>query len=238
MPYFDTFADQAPTRVGWSIMRKLNDYHMDRLESLGAKGGRFAEIGPGRGPFAKTCADRGVRYVAIEPNERMGDLIRAMGHEVVPGLVPPIPLPDACVAVIHASHVLEHSATYKEALEFIAEARRVTSPGGLVSIVVPDFDHLGNDFYRTHYSHAFPVNLRRLVQLMEDNGLVVEHAEFLSGPFRSPGRWLTQSAAWIAPVWLIRVLTMWRLSAAQCYSAKMTFMRSVWVVGRRTARDE
>jgi SAM-dependent methyltransferase len=236
MPFFDTFADAArPTPTGWRLMRQLNAHHLDRLTELGAKG-RFAEIGPGVGPFALLCAERNLSYVAIEANERLGDAIRAMGHEVIAALIPPIPLPDASVAVLHASHVVEHCATYREALTFLAEAARVVEPGGLVSIAVPDFDHLGNEFYRTHYSHALPMNLRRLTQLMEDSGLHVEHAEFLSGPFVAPLRWFTQSVAWAAPVWLLRALSLGRLSAAQCYSAKMTFMRAVWVVGRRPAR--
>jgi SAM-dependent methyltransferase len=233
MPFFDTFAAaDAPTQSGWWVMRRLNNYHLDRLAELGAKG-RYLEIGPGVGPFARLCAERNIPYVAIEPNEKLGAMIRAMGHDVIPAMIPPIPLPEGSIAVLHASHVIEHCATYREALAFIAEAARVVEPGGLVSIAAPDFDHLGNEFYRTHYSHALPINVRRLSQLMEDNGLVVERADLLSGPFHGPLRWVTQSLARLAPVWLLRALSLGRLSAAQCYSAKMTFMRAVWLVGRR-----
>jgi SAM-dependent methyltransferase len=235
MAFYDSYAARTPTRAGRSIMERLSRRHVERLDAMGGKGRRLAEIGPGQGDFARTCADRHVEYVAIEPNERIAEMVRSMGHEVVVALAPPIPLPDASVGVVHAAHVLEHSATYREALQLVAEARRVVAPGGLVSIVVPDFDHLGPEFYRYDYSHAFPVNLTRLVQLMEDSGLAVAHTEYLSGPFGAPARWFTQAAARRLPVWMLRCMTLGRLTPKQCVAVKTTFMRAVWVVGRRPA---
>jgi predicted SAM-dependent methyltransferase len=48
-----------------------------------------------------------------------------------------LPLPTASVAKIYSSHFLEH-LTYKEGQDFLKECYRVLSPGGEISICVPN----------------------------------------------------------------------------------------------------
>lgn len=235
MAFFDTFAEIPPTRAGWSIMGRLNRHHLEVLTALAPRMRRVAEIGPGLGAFAESCRQSSLRYAAVEPNPKMAAALRRSGHEVIVGLVPPMPFADRTVDLVHASHVIEHNPTFREAMEFVRECRRVANVGGLVSVLAPDFDHLGNEFYKTHYSHSLPINMRRLTQLMADNALEIRHAAYLSGPLHGPGRWVTQTLAWIASARLIWFLTLGRLHLQQCYSAKMTFMRAVWVVGQRTS---
>lgn len=52
-----------------------------------------------------------------------------------------LPFRNVSVACVYASHVLEHLYV-AEAKEFIGEVVRVLMPGGLVRLVVPDFDHV------------------------------------------------------------------------------------------------
>ncbi len=233
MAFFDTFAEVPPTGAGWWLMRRLNRHHLELLTELEPGIRRVAEIGPGLGVFAEICRQAELRYAAVEPNPGMCSALRRQGHGMVAGLVPPMPFADRSVDLVHASHVIEHNPTFREAMEFVQECRRVVEPGGLVSLLAPDFDHLGNEFYKTHYSHSLPINMRRLTQLMIDNGLTIRHAEYLSGPFHGPLRWLTQALAWLSTARLIWLLTLGRLHIQQCYSAKMTFMRAVWVVAQR-----
>lgn len=235
MAFFDTFAEIPPTGAGWWILRRLSRHHLAVLTELAPGLRRVAEVGPGLGAFADACRAASLRYAAVEPNPRMCAQLKRGGHPVVAGLVPPMPLADASVDLVHASHVIEHNPTFREAMDFVRECRRVVGVGGLVSLAGPDFDHLGNEFYKTHYSHSLPVNLRRLTQLLADGGLEVRHAAYLSGPFSGPLRWLTQSLARLSSARLIWLLVLGRLHLQQCYSAKMTFMRAVWVVGQRTS---
>jgi SAM-dependent methyltransferase len=233
LAFFDTFAATEPTAAGWRLMRRLNRHHTAVLSRLCPDARVMLEIGPGVGPFAEACREAGLDYTAIEPNPKLADALEARGFKVERAVVPPLPAKDASVCIVHASHVIEHNPTFREALEFIAESKRALRRGGLLSLVGPDFDHLGNEFYQTHYSHSLPINLRRLVQLVSDSGLAIRHTDFLSGPFRAPLRLLTQTAAKYTPSGLIWLASLGRLSPAQAYSAKMTFMRSVWVVGER-----
>ncbi len=233
MAFFDSFAEIPPTGAGRWLMRRLNRHHLAVLTELEPQIRRVAEIGPGLGTFAEVCRQASLSYAAVEPNPGMCAALRRRGHGMVAGLVPPLPFADRSMDLVHASHVIEHNPTFREALEFVQECRRVVDTGGLVSLLGPDFDHLGNEFYKYDYSHSLPVNMRRLTQLMIDNGLKIRHAAYLSGPFHGPLRWLTQTLAWMSTARLIWLLTLGRLHIRQCCAAKMTFMRAVWVVGQR-----
>lgn len=235
MPFFDSSIALPPTGAGWWVMRRLNRHFVETLQGLAPHARRVIEIGPGLGAFADACQRASLRYDAVEPSPRVCQALRSAGHEVVEGLVPPLPFADRSAGVVHASHVVEHNPTFREAMEFLQECRRVVDVGGLVSIVGPDFDHFGDEFWKTHYSHSVPINRRRLAQLMADCSLEIRHAGYLSGPFRGPMRWLTQTLARVSTARLIWLLTLGRLHIDQCYSAKMTFMRAIWVVGQRTS---
>ncbi|MEM7351941.1 MAG: class I SAM-dependent methyltransferase [Acidobacteriota bacterium] len=235
MAFFDSFAEIPPTGAGWWILQRLNRHHLETLKGLSPGMSRVVEIGPGLGAFAGACKDASLRYTAVEPNARMGAVLKRAGHPVVSGFVPPMPFAERSVDVVHASHVIEHNPTFREAIEFVQECRRVVRVGGLVSLLGPDFDHLGNYFFKADYSHSLPVNRLRLTALMTDCGLRVRHAGYLSGPFHGPLRWLTQTLAKLSTPGLIWLLTLGRLHRQQCYSAKSTFMRAIWVVGERVA---
>lgn len=56
-----------------------------------------------------------------------------------------IPFPDANVDVVYHSHVLEH-LDRKIAGQFLAECGRVLCPGGIIRIVVPDFERCCRDY--------------------------------------------------------------------------------------------
>ena len=235
MGFFDSFVDLPPTGTGWWLMERLNRHHLDKLRELAPDTKRVAEIGPSVGAFARICRDASIRYVAVEPNPGMCASMQSEGHDVVAGWVPPLPFANGRLDAVHASHVIEHNPTFREAMDFVAECRRVVKVGGLVSLSGPDFDHLGNEFFKTHYSHSLPINMRRLLQLLADGGLEIRHAAYLSGPFHGRLRLLTQTLAWLSTARLIWLLTLGRMHLKQCYSAKMTFMRAVWVVAERTS---
>ena len=63
--------------------------------------------------------------------------------------VPPMPYGDGEVDEIFAGHFLEH-LTQEEAVEFLAECRRVLVPKGKLGIVVPDTEEV----MRRHFDHT------------------------------------------------------------------------------------
>jgi SAM-dependent methyltransferase len=49
-----------------------------------------------------------------------------------------LPLPSASARAVFTEHFLEHLDYYEEAPRFLAECRRVLSPGGILRVIVPD----------------------------------------------------------------------------------------------------
>lgn len=66
---------------------------------------------------------------------------RFICHDLVEG----IPFPDAMIDSIVCHHFLEH-LTYPQAEELIKECARVLKPGGLLSLVTPDFEWLTREY--------------------------------------------------------------------------------------------
>jgi len=58
-------------------------------------------------------------------------------HAIRPGNATKIPVGDGVADVLYTSHMLEH-LDRREVPAFLAEARRVLKPGGILRIVVPD----------------------------------------------------------------------------------------------------
>ena len=56
-----------------------------------------------------------------------------------------IPLPDDSLEVVYTCHMLEHLSR-EEARSFLAEARRVLEPGGIVRVAVPDLRMLAESY--------------------------------------------------------------------------------------------
>ena len=71
--------------------------------------------------------------------------VNLMVHDLSRG----IPFPDASVDVVYHSHVLEH-LDRDVACGFIQECARVLRPGGLIRVVVPDFER----YCRSYLDHV------------------------------------------------------------------------------------
>lgn len=56
-----------------------------------------------------------------------------------------IPLPDASASVVYSSHMLEH-LDRAETQAFLAEARRVLAPGGVLRLTLPDLRALARQY--------------------------------------------------------------------------------------------
>ena len=83
------------------------------------------------------------------------DLYKFIQHDVTEGM----PFEDSTVSYIVAHHFLEH-LTYPEGLLFLLECERVLKPGGVLSLVCPDFGYIAEKFGEN------PAHLRRLGELL------------------------------------------------------------------------
>lgn len=148
------------------FVRRIFDNFLPPL----AKGSRVLEVGVGRGEFAREALERDFLYEGIEPSVEIRTALEHEGIKVIDAVVPPIPIDDGSVDLIHSSDVVEHLQNYKEVMDFCQEAYRVLKPGGYFSIVAPNFDTLGHVFYAYEYQHSFVTNKGRLKGVLKDSG--------------------------------------------------------------------
>lgn len=82
-----------------------------------------------------------------------------------------LPFPDACVAEVYASHVLEHLSFVDELPRALREIHRVLQPGGVARISVPDFEIVCALFSSPH----FPKEQRFPLMMMAFGGQTDAH---------------------------------------------------------------
>ena len=59
----------------------------------------------------------------------------------------PLPFPDNYADAIYCSHFLEH-LDVKKADKFLSECLRCLKPGGVLRVVVPDFERMAKDYLK------------------------------------------------------------------------------------------
>jgi SAM-dependent methyltransferase len=128
------------------------------------------------------------------------DLFGRVPTDAALDVTKPLPLADASVEAIFTEHMVEH-LTYKESLALMCECARVLRPGGVIRIVVPDFERYvrsymdGDDFIKTvragvatpllglatiayGYSHRSIWDAETLTSLLRHVGLVGGKSRF------------------------------------------------------------
>lgn len=145
--------------------RQIVELQARALEPLLPPGAVYLEIGAGDGALAVHMADKAQRVIAIEASA-----------EAVDGLEPPenfelvisgsiaLDLESASVDVAYSCHVIEHLHP-DDALDHVAEIRRVLRPGGSYLCVTPNrlwgphdisqyFDDRPTGFHLREYTHS------------------------------------------------------------------------------------
>jgi SAM-dependent methyltransferase len=229
MPFYDYYDDLQATGVGRSWARAQARNVLHRLRAARPEARTVLEVGPGHGSFAAACASAGLCYTALDINLRLLRGLQAAGYSGVRAMAPSLPLAPGQYDIAFASHVIEHSPTYRDALAFAAEVGRVVVPGGLVALVAPDYLALGDDFWNCDYSHGFVTTRRRLRQLLRDAGLTVRSTEYLWGPLQglegavaglTIGSRLAGAVARSVP----------GRTGERLYKARLTFARAILVI--------
>lgn len=92
-----------------------------------------------------------------------------------------LPFRDGEVAVVYASHVLEH-LSHKHAQAFVREAYRVLKPGGVIRLVVPDLERLAR-LYLQEKQNGQADTLRPADEFMSRMLTCVDHGDSMPVKF-------------------------------------------------------
>jgi SAM-dependent methyltransferase len=172
--FYKSFSEKKLTTYGSARRGKIEQHRLALLHRFKPAPGDMYEIGPGHGTLAEQAVESGWRYTAIEASPILVDVLRKKGLTVIESWTPPMPIPSDSADVIYADQVLEHMSGIDEARKFTAEALRALRPGGVFFVVVPDYLKERTFFWDVDYTHNFVTTERRMKQLFNDGGFVVE----------------------------------------------------------------
>ena len=175
--FYKSFSEKKLTGYGTGRRTRIEQHRLALLHRYKPTPGDMVEVGPGHGTLAEQAVAAGWRYTAIEASKILIDVLRAKGLSVIESWAPPIPVPDASVDVVYADQVLEHMNGIEQARQFTAESLRALRPGGVLFVVVPDYLKERTFFWDVDYTHNFVTTERRVRQLFNDGGFLVEHVE-------------------------------------------------------------
>jgi SAM-dependent methyltransferase len=231
MPFYDYYDDLPSTGIGrsWAVQQATNV--LSHIQTAKPDACSLLEIGPGHGAFAHVCVRQGLRYLALDVNQRLLSAVHERGLDAIRALVPPLPLAAESVDIAFASHVIEHTPGYREAAAFLGQMRDVVAPGGLVVLVAPDYLGLREDFWNCDYSHSFVTTRRRMRQLMRDCGLVVVDDRSVWGPLQGPSGWIGGQVLGSRALGALGRAIPGRFGE-RVYKVRLTFARAVLMIGQ------
>jgi len=163
-PVEDAFyaAFEEHFRGSEEVIRQRLEYYVPVLKACDVlrEGGRFADIGCGRGEWLDVLADQGYQGLGIDLNQHNVECSRARGHEVLLGDgLRWLKEQDAeSLAAISSFHVIEH-LTFSQLNIFLVEALRVLKPGGMILLETPNPENLvtGITHFYTDPTHLHPL---------------------------------------------------------------------------------
>jgi SAM-dependent methyltransferase len=122
-----------------------------------------------------TCALKealpgGTVYVGVEQSAELRASVAEKGVAVADWDVPFLPQEDGAIDRVVCGAFLEHLPTYRDALDFVLETKRVLAPGGRAVFIVPEFRQLGPAFF-DDYKHTWPTSWDRVTNMARDCGL-------------------------------------------------------------------
>ncbi|VUX55659.1 protein of unknown function [uncultured Woeseiaceae bacterium] len=224
--------DRVRVRHSEALVSLLSPYLPDGAEVL--------EVGPGHGHFLRAAAQAGMLTDAIEPSDDFRSRLNDSGIDVSPEEVPPIRRPDRRYDLVNACMVLENMPTSREAGEFVCEAYRVMRPGGIISLIFPDYMVWGPFFFDEHYTHSFVTTEERVRHLLACQGFEVIRAEHVLGwywventPLRAVARHVCNCLMWPLHTrftyWLMRYAGLRKLH----WKVRKTLFSAVVMIARR-----
>jgi SAM-dependent methyltransferase len=234
MAYFDHFASGNSTALGNWLTARAIEYQFAFLARHLDSSGRaeILEVGPGQGEFAARLMAAGYNmYDVVEPNDTLRARLESLGARKAKSYrIPELREADASYDLIIACDVFEHLNDARDAQRFIAEARRVLRPGGLLFILSPDLMDWKEDFYNCDFSHSNPTTVRRTQEMFMNEGLATAAYGYSYSGFEGPLGWAASR--------VVKALTFWASGEElgfRSYKLRLTFLRRFLIVGRKAA---
>jgi len=184
--YFARLADE------WDQLRSLHSpdapVEAALADALGGEVGALLDVGTGTGRIAELLAPVADHVTALDKSPEMLRLARARlqhlpagGHDLVQGDFGALPFADASFDTLTFHQVLHYA---QEPERVLAEAARVTRPGGRVAVV--DFAAHDREELRSQHAHArLGFSDEQMLALLSDAGFAAQSTAAL------PGRELT-----------------------------------------------
>jgi SAM-dependent methyltransferase len=224
--------DAVRVRHSRALLGLLSPYLPDAANVL--------EVGPGHGHFLRAAIAAGMTVDAIEPSVDFRSKLSASGFEASAEEVPPIRRPDGTYDLVNASMVVENLPTSREAGDFACEAYRVLKPGGIISLIFPDYMTWGSFFFDEHYTHSFVTTEERVRHLLVCQGFEVIRAEHVLGwywvedsPLRALLRHACNSLMWPFHTrfayWMMRYAGLRKLH----WKIRKTLFEAIVIIARR-----
>lgn len=198
-----------------------------------ASPGRMLEIGPGYGSLAMHAVESGWTYRGMEASHILIELLRGKGLEIIEGWAPPMLAADGSTDVVYADQVLEHMSGIDAAREFVAEARRVLTPGGTLFVVVPDYLKERTFFWDVDYTHNFVTTERRMKQLLYDGGFEIREIVRSIGAATGVKRDLLAAASTVANLPGLNALSRYTATEDLLFKVRKNFFSTLEFVARK-----
>lgn len=165
-------AELATKQMVWQV---LVDSHLQRYVP---RAGTVVDLGAGSCEFVNAVSS--ARRVAVDLNPDVAQHA-ADGVEVLVTRADSLStLADATVDTVFSSNFFEHLPTKDDLLATLAEARRVTRPGGLIVVLMPNIRYLPGRYW-DYLDHHLPLTHLSLSEALALSGYDVEvcHPRFL-----------------------------------------------------------
>jgi SAM-dependent methyltransferase len=186
--FYRWFSERKLTGPGAARRRRIEESRLALVMRYAQPPGDLLEIGPGHGSLARAAVTAGWTYRGVEASPVLADALRRDGLDAVDAWTPPIPAEDGSADVVYADQVLEHMSGIDAARAFVAEARRILRPGGVLFVVVPDYLKERAFFWDIDYTHNFITTERRVRQLLYDGGFDIARVVRSIGAATGPAR--------------------------------------------------
>lgn len=234
--FFDHFSQEdKPTKMGMWLVKALSRKIFRHTGA--ASGSSILEIGPGRGVFADICLEKGIEYVAVEPNRQMAASLEKRGAAVICAMVPPLPAVDKEFDVVVMINVMEHTNSMQDALEIARQIRTVLKPKGKLVICSPDYLNWRLNFFNCDFSHNYVTTRRRLNQLLVNAGFKNIKSYYLCGPLTGFICFPLTALISLLPFRLLNALFPDNKVVYKLYKMQLTFLRKVLILGEKALEN-
>lgn len=233
MGFYDHFFYKDVSAPGlWVVQTQTKKIFSYLKTYIPTKKIKLLEIGVGKGYFAKICNENSIDYYGIEPNVKQAEKLKKEGFNITSCMTPPVPFENNQFDTIYCSHILEHMDTYQMAQNLIADIFNKLKEDGHIVIVSPNFIDWQKDFY-DDCTHNYVTTLRRVVQLLSNNGFEIVFTTLFNGFLFGKKRLIFKYLNRIYPWKLLDALFGKYVHKDFFWKAKPTFNENIFIIAKK-----